>query len=197
MAQPALAAPVTAVHGQLLLDIASASIRHGLAHGWPLPVDLEGVPPAVLDPRPVFVTLERRGVVRGCVGRLHSPNPLIRDVADSAYNAAFQDSRFPPLEEPELDGLSLQISVLEPPRPLPFRTEADLLAKLVPGRDGLIIQAGRAMALFLPAVWESLPDPAQFLRHLKLKAGLPAAGLPPDLEALRFGTECVSGPMTR
>jgi AmmeMemoRadiSam system protein A len=196
MSQTVAAAPVTAVHGQLLLDTAAASIRHGLAHGRPLPVDLQNAPPAVLEPRPVFVTLERRGVVRGCVGRLHSPHPLIRDVADNAYNAAFQDSRFPPLEEPELDGLSLQISVLEPPQPLPFSTEADLLARLVPGRDGLIIQAGWAMALFLPAVWASLPDPAQFLHHLKLKAGLPAAGLPPGLEALRFGTECVSGPMT-
>ena len=115
MPQPVAAAPVTAVHGQLLLDTAAASIRHGLAHGRPLPVDLRNVPPAVLEPRPVFVTLERRGVVRGCVGRLHSPHPLIRDVADNAYNAAFQDSRFPPLEEPELDGLSLQISVLSRP----------------------------------------------------------------------------------
>jgi len=195
MSRHAVAAPVTTVHGQLLLDTASASIRHGLAHGRPLPLDLEQYPPELLDPRPVFVTLERRGAVRGCVGRLHSSHPLIRDVADNAFNAAFQDSRFPPLEEPELEGLCLDVSVLEPPRPLRFSTEEDLLARLVPGRDGLIIQAGWAMALFLPAVWESLPDPAQFLRHLKLKAGLPPVGLPPGLEAQRFRTEVVSGPL--
>jgi hypothetical protein len=192
---PVLDGRLAAVHGPLLLGIAADSIRHGLAHGRPLPAARTGYPPAVLERRPLFVTLERRGVLHGCVGRLDNPRPLVREVAANAFAAAFRDGRFAPLTAPELEGLTITISLLDPPQPIRFRSEEDLLDQLVPGRDGLIIQTHWTRAVFLPAVWNDLPDPADFLRHLKAKAGLPSRGLPPDLEASRFQVQCICGDM--
>jgi uncharacterized protein len=184
---------LAAIHGQLLLGIAEGSIRHGLAHGAPLPLALADYPAELLDKHATFVTLERAGAVRGCVGKLQHLHPLVQEVASNAFAAAFLDNRFEPLGADELEGLTLTVSLLSPPEPLPFRSEADLLDQLVPGRDGLIIKAGPSQALFLPAVWDSLPEPAQFLDQLKRKAGLPARGLPRDLRASRFLVECATG----
>jgi len=184
---------LVADHGPLLLDVAEASIRHGLAYGSPLPLELEDYPPDLLEKHATFVTLDRNGEVRGCVGKLQQLRPLVQEVAANAFSAAFLDDRFEPLAPAELEGLAITVSLLTPPEPIAFRSEADLLDQLVPGRDGLIIKAGWARALFLPAVWESLPDPAQFLGQLKRKAGLPVRGLPRGLKAARFFTECVTG----
>jgi uncharacterized protein len=180
------------VHGPLLLGIAEDSIRHGLAHGDPLHLTLADYPAEVLDKHATFVTLDRAGAVRGCVGKLEHLHPLVQEVAANAFAAAFLDGRFEPLAVGELEGLTITVSLLSPPDPLPFRSEADLLDQLVPGRDGLIIKAGGSRALFLPAVWESLPDPARFLDQLKRKAGLPALGLPRSLKAARFRVECAT-----
>ena len=184
---------LAAIHGQLLLGIAEGSIRHGLAHGAPLALALADYPAELLDKHATFVTLERAGAVRGCVGKLQHLHPLVQEVASNAFAAAFLDNRFEPLGADELEGLTLTVSLLSPPEPLPFLSEADLLDQLVPGRDGLILKAGMNQALFLPAVWESLPEPARFLDQLKRKAGLPARGLPPGLKASRFLVECATG----
>lgn len=186
-------ARLTASHGPLLLGIAEDSIRHGLAHGDPLHLALGGYPAEVLEKHATFVTLDRDGEVRGCVGKLQQVHPLVREVASNAFAAAFLDDRFEPLGADELEGLALTVSLLSQPEPLPFRSEEDLLEQLVPGRDGLIIKAGPARALFLPAVWASLPGPAQFLEQLKRKAGLPVRGLPRGLKAARFVVESVTG----
>ena len=188
-----LEAHLATAHGPLLLGIAEDSIRHGLAHGGPLPVIPDDYPAEVREKHATFVTLDRGGAVRGCVGKLQQLHPLVQEVAANAFAAAFLDDRFEPLAADELEGLTLTISLLSPPEPLPFRSEEDLLDQLVPGRDGLIIKAGPTRALFLPAVWESLPEPAQFLDQLKRKAGLPARGLPRGLKAARFLVECVAG----
>ncbi len=163
---------------------------HGLDQGRPLPVDLADLPPELAAPRATFVTLTRGGRLRGCVGRLQAERPLAQDVAANAYAAAFEDSRFQPLERAELAGLGIHVALLTAPEPILFTGEADLLRQLEPGVDGLVLEAGRRRATFLPAVWASLPEPADFLRELKVKAGL-GAGEVPGLRAWRYFTECV------
>lgn len=177
---------------RLLLDLARSSIRHGLAHHRPEPVDPADYPPALRAPRAVFVTLNRRGQLRGCIGHLEASQALVRDVADNAYAAAFRDPRFPPLTAAELEGLEVHISVLSPPEPLPVVSEADLLRQMRPGVDGLILEEDRHRGTFLPAVWESLPAPEQFLAHLKLKAGLSPGYWSDGIRVSRYTTETFS-----
>ena len=121
--------------------------------------------------------------------------PLVVDVVQHAFNAAFRDPRFPRLDWLELPGLSLSVSVLTPPEPMRFDDEADLLAQLRPGVDGLIIEDLGRRSLFLPSVWEELPDRRQFLTALKLKAGLPAEHFSPAFRAQRFRSIEVKGAM--
>ena len=121
-----------------------------------------------------FVTLKIRGQLRGCIGSLSASAPMVEGVRDNARNAAFHDPRFPPLSREELGQVAIEVSVLTDPMPLEYRGGEDLLAKLRPGLDGVIIRKGYARATFLPQVWEQLPRPEQFLAHLCMKAGLPA-----------------------
>jgi len=171
-----------------LLDIARASIRHGFACGNPLPVDPGGLLPELAEERAAFVTLHSLGHLRGCIGSVRPCRPLAEDIAGNAFSAAFEDWRFPPVTSPEFRFLQIDLSILLPPEPIAFLSEADLLAQLQPGLDGLLIQTRWHQGLFLPSVWEGLPDPAEFLHQLKLKAGL---GRQPvtDLKAFRFRTE--------
>ena len=158
---------------EALLGTARASIRHGLEHGSPLRVDPDRFSPRLREPGACFVTLRRSGRLRGCVGSLDATRSLVEDVAHNAFASAFRDSRFEPLtEEEERAGLDVHLSVLTPPEPLPCRSEAELLSKLQPGIDGLILQDGPHRATFLPSVWESLTEPKKFLTELKRKAGL-------------------------
>jgi AmmeMemoRadiSam system protein A len=173
-------------HGPRLLTLAAASIRHGLVRRAPLPVDPAAQPADLRAPGACFVTLNREGRLRGCIGSPQAHRPLALDVAENAYSAAFRDPRFPPLTEAELDGLKLSISVLSPQSPIEFSDEAGLLAALRPHADGLVIADGPHRALFLPSVWEQLPDPHRFLEHLKLKAGMPADHFSPTFKAWRF-----------
>lgn len=171
-----------ALPGPRLIELAWASIRAGL----------EGNPPPKADdaalarPGACFVTLKRRGQLRGCIGSPLAWRTLGEDVVDNAAKAAFGDPRFAPLTAPELDGLTLSVSVLTPPVPMRFTSELDLLNQLRPGVDGLIIEDGGHRALFLPSVWEQLPDPAQFLAHLKAKAGMRVDHWSNKFKASRF-----------
>ncbi|MCC6134365.1 MAG: AmmeMemoRadiSam system protein A [Candidatus Contendobacter sp.] len=169
-----------------LLDVARASIRHGLDHGQALPVHLEDYPETLRVPRATFVTLDIGGQLRGCIGALAAYQPLVQDVAAHAYAAAFEDPRFPELRVDELPKLDLHISVLSPPELLQFGSEAELLAQLRPGVDGLILQFRHHRSTFLPSVWEQLPDPYIFLAQLKQKAGLPLDFWSPELQAERY-----------
>ncbi|MDR3202885.1 MAG: AmmeMemoRadiSam system protein A [Bifidobacteriaceae bacterium] len=121
-----------------------------------------------------FVTLTIGGRLRGCIGTLEAHRPLGEDVRSNARSAAFRDPRFPPLAAAESERLRIEVSVLSEPAPIDAASEADALAQLVPGDDGVILQAAGRRATFLPQVWNELPDPAEFLAHLKRKAGLPA-----------------------
>lgn len=172
-----------------LLALARRSIRHGLAHGRPLSVQVGDYDPPLQEKRATFVTLERDGQLRGCIGTLQPYQPLVEDVAEHAFAAAFQDPRFLPLGADELEGLDIHIAVLSPAEPLRFSSEAGLLAQLRPGIDGLILEAPGHKGTFLPSVWASLPQPAEFLRQLKRKAGLPADFWSDDLRVFRYTTE--------
>jgi len=177
-----------ASHGGHLLGLAKASIEHSWAHGADRVMDLElsTQPPELAAQGACFVTLNRHDRLRGCIGSPEAWRPLALDVVANANRAAFHDPRFPPLKSPEIEGLTLHLSVLSPAQPFPVNDQADLLAQLTPGTDGLIIKDQGRGALFLPSVWAQLPDPAQFLAHLKAKAGLPVDHWSADFHAWRF-----------
>jgi len=136
-----------------------------------------------------FVTLKKDGRLRGCIGTLEAYRPLAEDVRANAVHAALHDPRFPPLEARELPHVRIEVSLLTPPRPLPVDGEAELLRRLRPGIDGVILAYGARKATFLPQVWESLPDPRRFLAHLKMKAGLPPDFWHADLRVATYRVE--------
>lgn len=176
---------------KILLQVAKASISHGLDYGKPLTVALPDYPPELAEQRASFVTLERNGQLRGCIGMLEACRPLLIDVAENAFAAAFRDPRFPQLNRAEASEIELHISILTPSEPMHFSSEADLLGQLRPGVDGLILVDGGRRGTFLPSVWDSLPEPKQFFRHLKQKAGLPADYWSATLRVFRYGAEYI------
>jgi AmmeMemoRadiSam system protein A len=177
-----------------LLLIAAAAIDHGLAHGAPPPLRLETCPVAWSRPAASFVTLLYGRRLRGCIGSLTPQRPLALDVSMNAYAAAFRDPRFPALSAAELAQLTLEVAVLDAPETVPCASEAELLAQLRPHVDGLIVEEGTRRATFLPKVWEVLPRPGDFLRELRLKAGLPADHWSATLRFSRYTTRVTQGP---
>jgi len=148
-------------------------------------------PPALRSLRATFVTLRVADELRGCIGTCLPVRPLVEDVAYNAYAAGFLDPRFPPLAAPELPGLHLHISLLTVPEPMSFGSESELLAQVRPGVDGLLLEDGARRGTLLPAVWDALPEAREFLRHLKLKAGLPPDYWSDTLRVLRYTAESV------
>ena len=176
-----------------LLALARASIDSVLAHGWAsgelMPFSPVLLPPALTVRRSSFVTLRRNEELRGCCGTLDAPRPLAEDVWRNARAAAFNDYRFPALTAAEWPQVNLHLSLLTVPEPLDVTTEEQLLVLLRPSIDGLILESDTGRATFLPAVWEQLPDPVQFVRHLKMKAGWPATYWSNRVRCSRYATE--------
>ncbi len=172
------AAPLSPDEGRCLVRLARTIIADQLKH--PLPDDerhsVETALQAPIFARPsgTFVTLKKKGHLRGCIGTLTSSDTLKENVRRNAVNAAFHDPRFPPLEAQELDQIVIEVSVLTPPEPLTYGDGDELIDRLRPGIDGVILRKGAASATFLPQVWKQLPRCQDFLSHLCLKAGLPA-----------------------
>lgn len=155
-----------------LLDVARRAIAASAGGGSAPAVRARDYPAALQVPAATFVTLLHRGDLRGCMGTLLARRPLVEDVAANACAAAFRDPRFPPVASDELADLDIHLSVLSRPEPMTFTSEADLLRQIRPGVDGLLLLDGAHVGTLLPSVWESLPDPEEFLRVLKRKAGL-------------------------
>ncbi len=169
----------------------SAAARQG---GKAPALRLEGGPPALSPWRASFVTLTQGERLRGCIGSLAPRRPLIEDAIANAVEAGCSDPRFAPLAEAELAGLHIDVSILSHPRPIPARSESELVDALEPDRDGLILGAGRRRALFLPSVWRQVADARAFVRHLMAKAGLDPEPWPAALEAQRFRVESFGAP---
>jgi len=180
-------------HGRAMLDLCRQSILHGIETGAPLRVSANEVGPALAAPGACFVTLKKAGQLRGCIGSIISHAPLATDLCENAFKAAFRDPRFAGLSRAEIgDDLELSISVLSPPHPFGFADEADFISKLTPFEDGIILADGNRRGLFLPQVWDQLPDPKDFLAHLKRKAGLAMDHWSPNMRAERFITRGIS-----
>lgn len=161
--------------GRNLLVLARQTIGHRL--GIVNEVNLDGVRDSAYQRScGTFITLKSRGGLRGCIGNLEGSGSLVESVRRNALSAAFDDHRFSPLAATEFHDINLELSILTEPQKLDYRDSEDLLNLLRPGIDGVILQVGRSRATFLPQVWNQIPDPEQFLRHLSQKAGLtPAA----------------------
>ena len=149
------------------------------------------MPPPLLEKRACFVTLTKGGALRGCIGHLTALEPLHQAVASNARSAALRDPRFPPVQPEEVEDIHIEISVLTEPQPLAFSSPDDLLSKLRPNEDGVLLQIGPRTATFLPQVWAQIPDKEQFLQHLSQKAGCePSAWRGQDVSISIYHVEC-------
>lgn len=175
-------------HQDILLKQAHASIHHGFINDSPIPLDIKNFPKCLQEQRASFVSIYQDNILRGCVGRLKVNHPLIQDVVENAFNAAFNDDRFDPIEEHELKGLKIRISILSEPELIKTTSESKILESLQPTM-GLILQHQEAMATFLPIVWESIDNPVDFLGELKRKAGLPRDFWSKDIKIYHYSTE--------
>ena len=163
---------LTEEEGKLLVETARKTIQKALFNPKDRSEPEPPSSPKFQGRRGTFVTLTVNGALRGCIGHILPQESLIEGVRVNAMNAAFRDPRFRPLSQKEFEKIRVEVSVLTEPRPLPYTDANDLLAKLRPGTDGLIIRKGYHQATFLPQVWEQLPNKKDFLTHLCLKAGL-------------------------
>lgn len=180
LAQPA--PPPASDLGAALL----ARARNTIAQSLGLPSCPEPDHPALTAPGASFVTLTQAGQLRGCIGSLEAWRPLDADLRENARAAAFRDPRFPPLTADELARTRVEVSLLTPAVALPVADEADALRQMRPGIDGLIFECHGRRGTFLPQVWESLPEPRQFLAHLKQKAGFAPDFWSPDVKLYRY-----------
>jgi AmmeMemoRadiSam system protein B/AmmeMemoRadiSam system protein A len=156
--------------GRTLVAIARASIAKALGEAEQPPK----AAPWLRQAGATFITLTKDGKLRGCVGSLSPERMLGEDVAVNALGAAFRDHRFPKLSREEWPRVEVEVSLLSAPKPMRFADEIDLLAQIVPGKDGIILEHEGKRATFLPQVWEGLPEVRQFLGELMKKAGIPA-----------------------
>ena len=168
---------LTPEKGQILVKLARSTLMDKFGRPLP-PAEADRMRSALSDASfqvrsGTFVTLKHKGQLRGCIGSLSATDPLAEDVRRNAIDAAFHDPRFAPLTAKELEHVAIEVSVLTEPRPLAFSDPEDLLRKLRPNVDGVVIRQGHAGATFLPQVWEQLPKKEDFLDHLCFKAGLP------------------------
>lgn len=161
---------LTDAQGKILLQLARQTIAERLEQQ----VQWEAAQDEALDTAEygTFVTLKIKGALRGCIGNLLPSGSVVEGVKRNAISAAFHDSRFSPLTAVELEQVEIDISVLSQPQVLEYRDGADLISKLRPGIDGVILRLDGASATFLPQVWDQLPAPENFLGHLCRKAGL-------------------------
>lgn len=165
---------LSGVERRLLLDIARDAISYAVRGEAQPEVDLRTLPPRLREPGASFVTLtDSDGELRGCIGTVEAYAPLAHDVQRNAVGSALRDPRFFPVRSQELPGLQIELSILTKPQPLAYDGPDDLLAKIRPGIDGIILEKGFRRATLLPSVWTKIPDPVKFLSALCLKAGLP------------------------
>ena len=157
---------------KFLIELARKTINKKKKNNLLTTLEINNLAPVLKEKRGCFVTLTKNNNLRGCIGYILPISPLYQAVIDNAYNAAYSDPRFSPVTEDEIKDLHIEISVLTVPKKLVYEDDDDLLKKLTPLKDGVIIKKGFYNSTFLPQVWEQLPEKENFLNHLCLKAGL-------------------------
>ncbi|WP_027362338.1 AmmeMemoRadiSam system protein A [Desulfospira joergensenii] len=161
-------------HREALLKFARSSIAAKLGRAGELPDEkIAHLSPVLMEEkRGVFVTLHKKGNLRGCIGNIEPVKSVREGIRENSEHAAFRDTRFSPLTPEELDEIDIEVSILTDPERVRYREARDLVSKLTPNVDGVILKKGHQRATFLPQVWEQLDDPDDFLSHLCVKAGL-------------------------
>ncbi len=175
--------------GARLVEIARRSLEEYVHHNEKYKPNLAALPDSLCQLGCSFVTLTNHGQLRGCMGNTQARWPLADDVARNAISSATRDPRFMPVTPEELPNLRLEVTVLTPPEELPYRDYEELLDSVRPGLDGVILSLGMRRGLLLPQVWDRIPEPAEFLRMITYKAGIPAHELvsyPPTVTVHTF-----------
>jgi AmmeMemoRadiSam system protein A len=181
---------LTIAEQKVLLRLAREALENGV-RGRKLPsIDETLLTPSLREEGSSFVTLTEHEQLRGCIGSLEPYQSLAEDVREHAAAAALQDPRFPPVAEAELNGIQIEVSRLTRPVPLEYNDADDLLTRLCPHVDGVILRDGFRRATFLPQVWEKISDPAEFLDNLCYKMGAqPGLWRKKHLEVLTYKVE--------
>jgi len=187
-----LLAPLPTGAGGTLLTLARGAIAADLGVDLGDDSPAERGAPWLAQERACFVTLTRHGDLAGCIGTITPYRSLVEDVRGNARAAAFRDRRFPPLDRVDLPAVVIEVSVLSALRPIPFGDEADALAALRPGVDGVVLEYGGRRATFLPQVWDKVSGPADFLGHLKVKLGVPPAFWSEEMHISRYVVDLFS-----
>ena len=159
--------------GAILVQIACASLKQFVRRGVVPRPDLTQLPTAVQKPGPTFVTLRQAGRLRGCIGNVVEERPLAESVIYNTIAAASRDPRFPPVANNELAAMTVEVTVLTPLCPLAYQGYDDLLGKIRPGVDGVMLRWGERRGVLLPQMWERIPQTADFLRAITQKAAIP------------------------
>ena len=173
----------------MLKTAARDALMHSINHSEELTVSLSEFPAALHIHQNTFVTLKYKGQVIGCMGSLEAERPLVNDVVHNAFSASYHDPRFPDPKSIDPEKIEVYISLLSAFEEIWFNSEQELLSKIRPGRDGLLMREGQRQGTFLPAVWESIPDPESFLKELKRKTGLPVDYWSDTIKVYRYTTE--------
>jgi len=176
-------------HRAMLLQAGREALRTCLAQRRPPTVETGRFPHPLRGHAASFVTVQKNGALRGCICSIQPRAPLVADVVENSIKAALGDPRFAPLTAEELSQVRLKIAVLSPLLPMPVSNETELISRLVPGRDGLVLCEGNRRGVFLPMVWGTLPEPRDFLAALRQKAGLPRDYWSDTLRIERFCAE--------
>ena len=173
-------------YSDFILNLCKESIKNKTIN----PSEIE-YPKVLSEYGAVFVTLEKNGQLRGCIGSIIPQRPLINDIITNAKNSAYADPRFKPVDKSEIKDLSIAVSLLSVPKPMQFKNEEDLLNQIRQNVDGIIIKDNGHQAVYLPSVWEQIPDKKEFLNSLKVKAGLSPNHFSKTFEAYRFETSYI------
>lgn len=163
---------LTTEEQQTLLRLARDAMERGVNGEKLSPLDESSLPPHLREQGSSFITLTLRGELRGCIGALEPYQSLAEDVREHAVAAALKDPRFPAVRKDELNGIRIEVSRLTRPVPLEYKDANELLSKIRPHVDGVILRDGYRRVTFLPQVWEKISDPAEFLSNLCYKMGV-------------------------
>ena len=182
--------------GRIVVQVARQGLEQYVRFGETYRPELLGLPASLQEPGASFVTLTNGGRLRGCIGHTQAKDPLAEDVVRNAA-AASRDLRFAPVDPNELGNIRLEVTVLSPFQQLTYDNFNDLLVKLRPGIDGVMLTHSLKRALLLPQVWHRLPDKTQFLEAITHKAGIPSRELqasPPTIEVHVFQAQHFAEP---